>query len=338
MKNAAILILLAATVTLGALYFRERHQTRKAEMAVSALQTNVTDIQARLAQQETRAASLQTYLKDERQTVAAKAEEVAYLQQAITNRARPEAKDKDPMAEMFKGVGEMFKNPEMKGFIKNQQKTVLSGMLEKTYAPLFAQLGLPAEQTAALKDLLVNKSLVGAGAGMSLMSGDLDSTNRVQIVEQVKKDSDAIDEQIKQMLGDENYKQFQGYEKSLPDRMAVGMFKDQQGGGAGALTPEQEAQLTQVMSEERQNFKFTTDFSDQSKFAGGLANEFTEEKLNQFLQEQEQLHQRYQTRAQTILNAEQSASYEKFLSAQRQMQSLGLKMASKMFSSKPGAN
>ena len=77
---------------------------------------------------------------------------------------------------------------------------------------------------------------------------------------------------------------------------------------------------------------------DRVGLASGLAGDFTEEKMNQFLQEQEQLHQRYLGRAQTILTTEQSASYEKFLSAQRQMQSLGLKMASKMFAPKPGAN
>ena len=100
------------------------------------------------------------------------------------------------------------------------------------------------------------------------------------------------------------------------------------------LTPDQEAQLIQVMGEERQGFKFTTDFSDQNKISSDLAGSLTEEKVNQFLQEQEQLHQHYLSRAQTILSADQSDSFEKFLSSQRQMQSLGLKMASKMFAPK----
>ena len=330
MKNISSIALLAAVVVLSGLYFRETQKARESDQKVAVLQKNLDELQARLDQQETRAASLQTRLKDTRERVVAIADEVTHLQEAITNRAET---DKNPMNEMVKGVGEMFKNKDMKEFVKAQQKTMLSGMLEKAYAPLCGQLGLSTEQSAALKDLVVNKSLVDAGAGMTMMS-ETESTNRTQIIEQTKIEKEAIDLQIKQMLGEDNYKQFQGYEKSLPDRMALGMFKDQQGTGPTALTPDQEAQLIQLMGEERQSFKFTTDFSDQNKLSSDLAGNFTEEKVAQFLQEQEQLHQRYANRAQTVLSSEQYGSFEKFLSSQRQMQSLGLKMASKMFAPK----
>src|SRR6266478_6181256 len=338
MKNSAIFILVAAAVLFGGLYLRESRKTHKAELTIADLQTNVTELEARLGQQENRAANLQTRLKNTRERAVAKAEEVSQLKQTITNRADADAKDKNPMAAMVKGVGEMFKNPEMKEFVKNQQKTVLSGMLDKTYAPFFAQLGLTTEQSAALKDLVLNKSLVDAGAGMEMMSGEMDATNRAQIFEQAKKEKDVIDGQIKQMLGDDNYKQYEDYQKSIPERMTIGMFKDQQASGAAALTPDQEAQLVQVMSDERQKFKFTTDFSDQTKFTGDLAGNLTEEKMNQFLQEQEQLHQLYMSRAQSVLSPDQLGSYGKFLTNQLGMQKFGLDMASKMFGTKTGNN
>ena len=338
MKNSAIFILVAAAVVLGGLYLRENRKVHKAESTIADLQTNVTELEARLGQQETRAASLQTRLKTTRERAVAKAEEVSQLKQTITNRGDADAKDKNPMAAMMKGVGEMFKNPEMKEFVKSQQKTVLSGMLDKTYAPFFAQLGLTTEQSAALKDLVLNKSLVDAGAGMEMMSGEMDATNRAQIFEQAKKEKDVIDGQIKQMLGDDNYKQYEDYQKSIPERMTIGMFKDQQASGAAALTPDQEAQLVQVMSDERQKFKFTTDFSDQSKLTSDLAGNLTKEKMNQFLQEQEQLNQQYMSRAQSVLSAEQLGSYGKFLTNQLGMQKFGLDMASKMFGTKTGNN
>ena len=170
------------------------------------------------------------------------------------------------------------------------------------------------------------------------MSGEMDATNRTQIFEQAKKEKDAIDVQIKQMLGDDNFKQYEDYQKSIPDRMSIGMFKDQQASGLTALTPDQEAQLVQVMNDERQKFKFTTDFSDQFKLTSDLAGNFTEEKMNQFLQEQEQLNQQYLSRAQSVLSAEQLGSYGKFLTSQLGMQKLGLQMASKMFAPKTGSN
>lgn len=337
MKKALLFVLLtAAVVVLAALYLRESHKALEARVKIDRLETTLAETEARLQEQEKRADSLQARLRDTRDRVVAKAEEVSTLQQAITNQVEAAAKNKNPLGEAMKGMGEMFKKPEMKEFVKTQQKAVLGGMLEKTYAPFFSQLGLTPEQSAALKDLIVNKSLAGADVGLSLMSGDTDPTNRVQMFEQVKAEKNAADEQIKQMLGEDNFKQFQAYEKTMPDRMALNMFKDQQVAGATALTPDQEAQLIQLMGEERQNFKFTTDFSDQNKMQTDLLANLTEDKINQFVQEQEQLHQRYITRAQSVLSADQAASWDKFLASQRQMQAMGLNMASKMFGSKPG--
>jgi len=338
MKNSAIFILVSVAVIFGGLYFRENRRAHKAESAVANLQTNVTELEDRLGQQESRAASLQTRLRTTRERAVAKAEEVSQLKQTITNRGDADAKDKNPMAAMMKGVGEMFKNPEMKEFVKSQQKTVLSGMLDKTYAPFFAQLGLTTEQSAALKDLVLNKSLVDASAGMEMMSGEMDATNRTAIFEKAKVEKDGIDAQIKQMLGDDNFRQYEDYQKSIPDRMSIGMFKDQQASGAGALTPDQAAQLVQAMSDERQKFKFTTDFSDQSKLTSDLAGNFTKEKMDQFLQEQEQLNQQYMSRAQSVLSPDQLGSYGKFLTNQLGIQKFGLDMASKMFGAKAANN
>src|ERR1043166_3240316 len=336
MKNSALMLSLAAAVVFGGLYLREHWKAREEGATLTILREKVAELEGQLAKQETRSASLQTRLKDTRERVANKAGEVASLQQVITNQADASAKQKAPMTEMFKGVGEMMKNPDTREMIKTQQKAMLNGMLEKAYAPLVNQLGLTPEQAAAFKDLVVNKSLAGAGGGMSLLS-ETDPAKRTQILEQTKIEKDAYDLQIQQLLGDDNYQQFQTYEKSLSDRMTIGMFRDQQATGPGVLTAEQENQMVQMMTEERQNFKFTADLSDQSKVTGDLAGNLTEEKVNQFLEEQEQLQQRYQSRAQSFLSADQYASYQKFLSSQLQMQKLGLNMASQMFGSKQGA-
>src|SRR5262249_35787729 len=120
-----------------------------------------------------------------------------------------------------------------------------------------------------------------------------DPDKRKEIMDKTKADRDAINSQIKDFVGDENYKQFETYEKTIPDRMSLSMYKDQQGSGPGALNPDQEAQLIQAMGEERQNFKFTTDFSDQTKFNGDFASYFTEDKINKFYEESDALNQHY---------------------------------------------
>jgi hypothetical protein len=114
--------------------------------------------------------------------------------------------------------------------------------------------------------------------------------------------------------------------------MTLNMFNDQQGTGGLALTSDQEQQLVQALSEERQKFKFTTDFSDKSKFTGDFASYFTEDKLNQYRQESQQLDQQYMARAQNILTPDQVGPFEKFLASRLDMQVAGMKLAAKMFS------
>jgi len=329
MKNMIIIVLLAVAIGVGGLYLKESQKASEAEASIASLRQNISELEGRLSQQEERSATLQTRLKDTRAKAVAKSEEVSHLEEALTNRTQAAAKTANPMAEMLK-------NPDMKEFVKVQQKTVLSGMIDKNYASLFSSLGLNPEQSAPLKDLILKKNLIDAQAGISMMSGENDPGARAQLFEQAKSEKEAINDQIKQMLGDEHYPRFESYEKSQPERMSIGMFKDQQASGPGALTPDQEENLIQALTQERQNFKFTTDFYDQSKVASDLAGNLNEEKITQFQQERTQLQQKLVERARTILSSEQMTPFEKFLSTQGQMQNAGLKMAVKMFGPKAG--
>jgi hypothetical protein len=159
------------------------------------------------------------------------------------------------------------------------------------------------------------------------------------MVQEVKTASDTADGQIKQLLGDDGFTQFQTYEKSIGERMALSGFKDQLGSGPTALSDGQEQQLIQVMTQERQNFKFTTDLADKSSLTGDFATMFTEDKMNGYVQELGQLNQQYLARAQTILSPDQYTAFEKYLNNQQAMQKMGIQMAVKMFApAKPAGN
>ena len=90
----------------------------------------------------------------------------------------------------------------------------------------------------------------------------------------------------------------------------------------------------QAMSEERGKFQFTTDFGNQAALSGDWASMFTDEKISQFSAESTQLMQNYLSRAQTILSPDQYKIFEGSLNSQQQMQTVGLKMAVKMFGGK----
>lgn len=332
MKNILIGVLLLTTLVFGGLYLTQNEKISEAKSEAANLRQKLVESESSVAQQEERTATLQTKLHDTQAKAIAKAEEVTQISEALTNhiQSQTNAKSANPF-------GEMFKSKEMKDMIKSQQKTVLGGMIDKNYAPYFTSLNLTPEQSSSLKDLILNRGLVDAEAGMSMLSGDNnDPAKRKEIMDKTKTDRDAVNSQIKDFLGEDNYTQFQTYEKTIPDRMSLNMYKDQQGSGPGALNPDQEAQLIQVMGDERQNFKFTTDYSDQSKFNGDIASYFTEDKINKFYQESEELNQHYLDRAKTILTPEQVDPFTKFLNSQREMQKAGFKMAMTMFGQKSG--
>jgi len=331
MKNAAIVLLLITTVLFGSLYVGQKRKLAESEAHFASVRQAQAELEAQVSRQQERTEVLQTKLHDTRAKAVEKADEVTQLQQALTNQVTAEEKKSNPFADMFK-------DPGMKDLIKNQQKVALGGLVDKNYGAFATSLGLSPVQTAGLKDLVVQKSLIDAQTGMSLLSGDLDSDKRKEIVQQAKTDKEAVDAQIKQYLGDDAYTQFQTYEKTIPERMSVNMFKDQLASGPNALGADQETQLIQSLSELRQNFKFTTDYADQSKMNGDLASFFTDDKLAQFQQEKMQLDQQYVEKAKGILSADQLPEFERFLISQRDMQSAGMKMAQSLFGGKPKAN
>jgi hypothetical protein len=340
MKNTIIVVLLIAAATLGALSVVQRNKLHRSDEQLARTEARLVAVEnqlkekseaiAKAALTEQKAKALQDVLRETSAAAIEKSKQVEQLQQSAA-------------AAKTNGIGHllanMLKDPKIKEMIKSQQKTALSGMIDKNYGRLFSDLHLTPEQSSALTDIILNKQLEAADMGMSMFSDDLDATKRAELVQQVKEASGAADAQIKELLGADNFAQFQEYEKSIGERMTVSGFKDQLGSGPTVLTGDQEQQLVEAMTQERQNFKFTTDFSDQSKFTGDFASVFTEDKMNVFFQELAQLNQQYLARAQGILSPDQFTAFEKYLNNQQALQKAGLQMAVKIFApSKPGGN
>jgi hypothetical protein len=338
MKNIAIGILLIASMLFGGLYLRQIHKESQTEAIADGLLQKVDRLQSSLELQERQTTQLRDQLKEARADAATNNQEATHLikslQESLANQAPPATAKAPGQTNSMPSnpLSEMFKNPEMKEMIKSQQKSALGVMIDKNYAKIFSDLHLTPEQSSSLKDMILNKQLEAAQIGMSMLSDDMDATKRTELIQQIIATNDTTDAQIKEFLGDDNYAQFQSYEKSMGERMAVSGFKDQLGIGPAALTGDQEEQLIQAMTQERQNFKFTTDFSDQSKLTGDFASMFTEDKVNSYFLELGQLNQQYLTRAQGVLSQDQLTKFEGYLNSQKALQKAGMQMAGKMFS------
>jgi hypothetical protein len=344
MKNLVLVLLLATSAVFGALYFRQGSQTAQHEARITELEKSLKEKEAALKDKEAEVAATAT-------TVAAAKKDVEELRVRLNESALTAAqksRQANQMSEQLafakaeaakpgkKGnaLSEMFSNPEMKEMMKGQQKLVLGPMVDKIFGPFFQQANMNDEQKAFMKDLLLKKLLVGAESGLDLLNGDLDPAKRQEIANKIKDDTAAYDKQVKEYLGDSVYPQFQQYEKSQGDRMQLDQFSQQIAAGGTALSPTQAQQLIEAMGQQREGFKWTTDFSDQAKMTANMSDYLTEEKLTRFADEKARYDQEMLARAQNILTPEQYTAYEKFVAAQRQMQVAGMKIAAQMFGAK----
>ena len=334
MKNIFIAVLLTVSIALGAIAYRQANQSSQNRTELLLVHNELAEAQNKLkasAEAADKAASVERSSKAIQETLVKtsqfakeKEQQAAQLQEKL---ADVKTNSSNPMA----GVAKMFNDPKMREMIKSQQKLVMGPMIEKQYGALFEQLKLTPDEGGQLKKLLTDKMLAGADAGLAMMDGSLDEKERAEQTKKMKAEQEDYDAQIKQFFGD-GYDSYKNYEKTVPDRMVVSQFGDALSGDA-ALQPDQQAQLIQALNEERTGFKWTTDFSDQSKppADGNYAAMFTEEKLDKFTQEKEKFDQQFLARAQKILSPEQFKQYAQFQRTQRDMQIMGMKMAAQMF-------
>jgi RNA polymerase sigma factor (sigma-70 family) len=196
-------------------------------------------------------------------------------------------------------------------------KTASMRTTGKEYAKLYKDLHFTSEQAAAFTELLVNKEMIG-------MSSKTD--------EQINAEKADNENQIKSFLGEENFAKYAEYNKTINDRwMIIGDDGYQSAlSSDNQLTTDQTEQLINSVAEERQNFKFTINLFDGTKPINEMNPLYTQENINQNLQEWQHLYQSYLTRAQTTLTPTQLTVFQKYLSQQLQQQTDILQARSKL--------
>ena len=338
MKNILIVILLVATVALSAIAYRQSNQTALNRAELAEVQAQLASSQAQLtagkeaseksALAARKAQAMQEALTESTKFGTEQAKQTEQLEAKLTE-AKTNAAKANPMA----GMAKMFKDPKMRELIKTQQKAFMGPMITKQYEEFFKAANLSSEDTDQLKKLMTDKMLVGADQGMALMDDSTTAEERLAAGKKIKADQEDYDAQIKTLLGD-NYEAYKSYEKTVPDRSEINQFGDQLTGDQ-ALTADQKTQLVKELGEARSSFKWTTDYTqNKTPEDGNYAGMFSEEKIEKFAQEKEQFDAQFLERAQTILSPEQAKQYAEHQKTQRDMQMMGMKMASSMFGQK----
>jgi hypothetical protein len=323
MKTTFLIIAIIGCVALGILGVEQSKKLKSQSDELAATKQQVAGLEAELRQKEdaienaksveAKSRMLQQTLSESTTAAVAQSKKAEQLQQSLD-----ESQTNNPM----RAMAGMLKDPKMRDMLKAQQKAVLGPMIAKQYADFFKQMNMSPEQAATFKDLVSKKMLAGADAGLSMMDDSLDASQRADLTKQIKAQTDEVDAEIKQFLGDNNYTAYQTYEKTVQDRMSMSQFDDQL-----------------ALSDARNDFNWTSGLNQPNPGANGdFASLLTEDNIAKFAAEREQFDAQFLAKAQQILTPEQLVDYKAYQDQQRELQLMGLKMAGQMYGSgRPGS-
>ena len=221
-------------------------------------------------------------------------------------------------------IGKMMKDPAMREMLREQQKVMINMM----YNGLFKDMKLSPEEKDKLKGLLTDAQMKNVEAAQGLFGGDTKDGAAADATKQIADAKKQTNADIKELLGDERYVQFEDYQKTMSERMQLDQFKTQLTGENLALRDEQSAQMMQIMKEEKA--AVPPAIPDDQTQAPKKEN-FTSEKLDQQLKWMDDYNRRVLDRAGQVLSPEQLTKYQSFQEQQASMQKLGLQMVRSMF-------
>lgn len=143
-------------------------------------------------------------------------------------------------------MGALMDTPEVQQLMFMQQKAGLDGR----YAALFRQLRLSPADLEKFKTLLVEKQTAVMDVFAAARSQGLGGREGRDEIRQLMQDAQAeIDAQIKGLLGEPAYVQFQEYERTQPQRAVVGQLEQRLSYSEAPLSPAQSEQLTRILAQ-----------------------------------------------------------------------------------------
>jgi hypothetical protein len=231
------------------------------------------------------------------------------------------------MAGMY---SKMMKDPAMKEMMRTSQKAAMNTM----YGSLFKELNLSPEQKEKLTGILLDQQMQTMESAGAVF--DKDGKPDIAKIGEAAKDSEKqSDENIKALLGDEKFAQYQEYKKTMGERIQIDQFKQQMEGTDSALKDVQVKQLMGMIKEERERNPPVIS-NDPGENVANLEKLVSGDSMEKQMQWQEEINRRVLERAGQVLSPDQLKAYSDFQTQQLNMQKFGMKMAREMFGNKSG--
>lgn len=331
MQTKFTLLLAAVALFFGTTSAIQFRQSAVRNAQIESLQRETAEVTQKLETEEATVRKLEkqkaSLTRQVQDLAAAKPPELPTAAAPIPVRTKgagkPGEAGSDKASDAKEGMGsmlsKMMENPQMREMIKGQQKVAM----QMIYGPMLNEMNLAPDVKEKLNEMLLDNQMKNIERGTALMKDGVDKVAAGKLLADQKLEFDG---QVRTLLGDAQFAQYEDYNKSIPDRMAMTQLKSQMTGD-NALSEQQNQFLLQVMREERLSVMGDKPKVDDWKAISSA------EGMDKFFSQQEELNGRVLQRVQSVLTPEQYQSFAAFQTNQLSMQKMSVKMAQTMFKS-----
>ena len=336
MKNILIIIFAVTTIVFAALYYFQSdkislykdviHELELSADRIPAFESAVERLKADKVNFEQENEQLKQQIED-RENIIAKmqAKNIPETDEPSTKPADKEKKDPN---EFMSGLAKMLDDPDMRDAIRSQIK---NAQVNPIYGTLISKLKLSPDKAEALMDLIADRFLTGTDS-IKMLSGNKDKDSFKKAMDNIKNQKSEIDSQIKELLGDEAYSEYEKYSNSEGERMAISQYNQQLSfSGVPVLSQQQNENLVDIMREESEASKKNPNYIDMEN-ANPL--DFDGDKISDIIFQQVDINKRVKDRAKGVLSPEQQKKFEEYQESYIKQMETGLRLSAQMFGKK----
>ena len=238
MKNV-LLVLFALVAALEAAFLvRQARELAVLRDTTAGQADALAAIEKRLAEKPVKTAAAPAPAAVRAPTEPAPVRFTAPTEQEVVESAAATERKKPDLGKLMAGIGSMMTNPAMKEMMRSQARM----QMDMRYGRLFKFFELSPEDTEKLKTLLMDRQMAMMDSGMAFMDRNLTDEQRTARTKEMADRKKSYDDQLKALLGAEDYESLTQFEATEPERMQVDMFKHNLTGD-DALT---EQRLTEI--------------------------------------------------------------------------------------------
>jgi hypothetical protein len=316
-KHVPSIILAITAAALAAALYSSRQQNAQLEEEIARLSGGPEPfVVSEPAQEEGPTAESPVAAVPAAETVAAQAESAAEPDRQETSGRR-----------MMKSIAQMMENPTMNKVMEASQR----GAIGALYTDLIDYLDLNAEETKYFMDLLMYRQMKQVELGMKMMSGEAGDEETQKMAADIKEASDTVKKEMKAFLNDdEDYAEFEFYEKTMGERMMLAQMDQSLAGADAALSDQTYRELLGMMQDKRNDFEFTSDLNDQENMDMS-PERFSRENLQNYADDMDRLNEIIIEQARGMLTPEQIEAFIAAINTTSEMQKAQLEMAASMF-------